>query len=75
VAEQIPPQQSKPRWPGASLALFIIGLLILVPSGLCTAIFIVGYPPAGLFFFLFGAVPMGAGGVLMWGALRARKRG
>jgi hypothetical protein len=75
MAENIPPQQSKPSWPGASLALFIIGLLVFVPSGLCTALFIVGYPPAGLFFLLFGAVPMSAGGLLVWSALKARGRG
>ena len=75
MAENTPPHQTKPSWPGASLALFIIGLLILVPLGLCTALFIVGYPPAGLFFLLFGAVPMGAGGLLVWGALKARQRG
>jgi hypothetical protein len=74
MAEQTPPQQSKKSWPGASLALFIIGLLILVPSGLCTALFIVGYPPAGLFFLLVGAVPMGVGALLVWGALKARRR-
>jgi len=75
MTEHTPPPQPKPSWPGASLALFIIGLLILVPSGLCTALFIVGYPPAGLAFLLMGGVPMGFGGLLVWGALKARKRG
>ena len=74
MADNSPPQQPKPSWPGASLALFIIGLLILVPSGLCTALFIVGYPPAGLVFLLMGTVPMGLGGLLVWGALKARRR-
>jgi hypothetical protein len=75
MTEQTPPLQPKPSWPGASLALFIIGLLILVPSGLCTALFMVGYPPGGLAFLLMGGVPMGLGGLLVWGALKARKRG
>ena len=73
MTEQTSPQP-KPSWPGASLRLFIVGLLILVPSGLCTALFIIGYPPAGFFFLLFGAVPMGAGALLVWGALKARHR-
>ena len=29
---------TKPHWTVASVALFVIGLLILVPSGLCTAV-------------------------------------
>ena len=72
MADDVPPQQSKPNWPGASLALFILGLLILVPSGLCTAFAIAAYPLGVLFFLMFGAVPMAMGGLLIWGALKAR---
>jgi hypothetical protein len=75
MSEEIPPQQAKRSWPGASLALFILGLVILGASGLCTASLIAAFPLGILFFLLFGAVPMAAGGVLIWGALKARSRG
>ena len=68
------PPQKKPSWPGASLALFILGLCILVPTGLCTAIAIVVYPLGILAFLIVGGIPMAMGGALMWGALRARHR-
>jgi hypothetical protein len=68
------PQQKKPSWPGASLALFILGLCILVPSGLCTAIAIGVYPLGILAFLIVGGIPMAMGGALIWGALRARSR-
>ena len=73
MSDNHPPQQSKPSWPGASLALFILGLCILVPSGLCTAIAIVAYPLGILVFLMFGGIPMAMGGALIWGALRARR--
>ena len=67
------PPQKKPSWPGASLALFILGLCILVPSGLCTAIAIVGYPPMIFVALMLGGIPMAMGAALIWGALRARR--
>ena len=70
---EVPPPQKKPSWPGASLALFILGLCILVPSGLCTAVAIVIYPPMIAVALLFGGIPMAMGGALVWGALRARR--
>ena len=73
MADEGPPQQKKPSWPGASLALFILGLCMLVPSGLCTAIAIVVYPLGILVFLLLGGIPMAMGGALIWGALRARR--
>ncbi len=36
-----PEQQPKPRGAGA-IALIVIGLLILIPSGLCTSLFAIG---------------------------------
>jgi hypothetical protein len=72
MAEQTPPQPKK-SWPGASLALFILGLCILVPSGLCTATAIVIYPPAVLVSLMLGGVPMAIGAALVWGAMRARR--
>ena len=72
MPDEVPPQH-KPSWPGASLALFILGLCILVPSGLCTAVAIAAYPPALLIFLLFGGIPIAMGAALVWGALRARR--
>jgi hypothetical protein len=34
--------QSESRWTGSAFALVVIGLLILIPSGLCTGVFGVG---------------------------------
>ena len=36
------PPPTGPRWTGAAIALFSIGLLILIPSGLCTGAFGIG---------------------------------
>jgi len=73
MSDNHPPQQKKPSWPGASLALFILGLCILVPSGLCTTIAIVVYPFGILVFLMLGGIPMAMGAALIWGALRARR--
>jgi hypothetical protein len=72
MTDDVPPQK-KPSWPGASLALFILGLCILVPSGLCTTIAIVVYPFGILVFLMLGGIPMAMGAALIWGALRARR--
>lgn len=52
---QTPAPRSKPRWTGVSIALFVIGLLILVPSGLCSGMVLLsmlgslpGYPAPGI---------------------------
>ena len=74
MTETIPPPPPKPSWPGGSLALFILGLCILVPSGLCTATAIVVYPLGIVAFVIVGGIPMAMGGALVWGALRARRR-
>lgn len=85
---QLPPQ---PRWGIISVALMVIGLLILVPSGLCTAL--LGIPAlisivASMFtgnvgdamstlgmVATVGGIPVVIGGVLVFAALRLRKRG
>ena len=36
------PPHTEPKWTGFASALFAIGLLILIPSGLCTSIFGLG---------------------------------
>jgi hypothetical protein len=80
---QLPPQ---PRWGVISVALMIIGLLILVPSGLCTGIMGLG---ALLSVFsgnlgsamstlsmvaVVGGIPVVIGGVLVFAALKLRRR-
>jgi hypothetical protein len=74
--------QRRPHWTFISVALFMLGLLILIPSGLCTALmgsFMVvensNFDPSGiLLLLLFGGIPMAAGAVLIWAGLKARTR-
>ena len=79
------PPTSRPRWTFISVALFILGLLILVPSGLCTVIFggLILIEPDGspgellsitLMVLMFGVVPMAVGALLVWAGLKARPR-
>lgn len=84
MAENTPQQQSKPSWTFISVALVVIGLIILLPSGLCTAVF--GFftivesfsqnvdLSSVLMVLLFGGLPMLVGWVLVWARLRARAR-
>ena len=73
----------KKRWTFISVALVVIGLLILVPAGLCTAVF--GFFTVVesfgqdvdlsfvLMVLLFGGLPMLVGWVLVWAGLKARR--
>ena len=74
MSQSTNPQEPKPSWPGGSLALFILGLCILIPTGLCTAIAIVVYPLGIVAFLIVGGIPAAMGAALVWGALRARRR-
>jgi len=76
-------EATPPRWTGAAIALLILGLLILLPSGLCTvvvggSIIIEGLPYGDLsgipIVLIYGGVPVAMGAVLVWGALKARRR-
>ena len=82
MSQQPPPPRTRPRWTAVSVGLFVLGLLILVPSGLCTAvlggsIIIEGLPHGDLsgipIVLIYGGVPMAMGAVLVWGALKARR--
>jgi hypothetical protein len=66
-----------------SVALLILGLLILIPSGLCTAllggsIIVEGLPYGDLtgipIVLLYGGPPIAVGVALIWAALKARRR-
>ena len=80
----LPPQ---PKWGVLSLTLMIIGLLILVPSGLCSGLFGIGALTGLLtgnvsealsslaLVLMVGAIPVAIGGALVFVALRMRGRG
>jgi hypothetical protein len=82
MSQDTAPQQGKPRWTGIAIALFVLGLLILVPSGLCTAL--IGLPFAfsslgdadsqmASMILLFGGVPMALGAALVYAGLKSRR--
>jgi hypothetical protein len=65
-----PSVPSRPRRRGTSIALICIGLLILVPSGLCTVVFSGAGPLAAL----IGGPPIAIGAaLLLWGLKRDRR--
>jgi hypothetical protein len=80
---QTPPGEMRPRWTGASIALFVLGLLIFLPSALCTLI-LGGYSVfeafrtadlSGLFAMLMmGGVPAAIGAALVYAGLKIRRR-
>jgi hypothetical protein len=80
------PEPPKPKWTGAAITLFAIGLLIFVPSGLCTGIFGIGaLVDAGssngidygvlLMALIVGGIPMLVGFLFIRLGLKERKRG
>ena len=75
---QADPQASPPRWTFISIALFVLGLLILVPAGLC-AVFVAAEessdPDLLVLILAFSAIPIAAGVALVYAALKIRPRG
>jgi len=77
----------KPHWSALAVVLLVIGLLILIPSGLCTGIFGIGAlydmftssSSEGFSILLealvFGAIPIAIGGALVYAAFRVRRGG
>ena len=77
-----PEQTPRRRWTASAIALLVFGLVILVPSGLCTAYLGI----MGLFFggndtadivtmaLFYGAPFLLIGGILVWLAFRVRKQ-
>ena len=75
----VPPQAPPPHWTFISGALFAIGLLILIPSGLCTAFFGVmslggGDPSFLMMALMVGALPIAIGLGLVYAGLNTRRR-
>jgi len=82
----VPPLPSgKPKWRAGAVAMLVVGLLILIPSGLCTGIFGVGAiydmvtssSNEGLSILLealmFGGIPLAIGGLLVLAAFKMRR--
>ena len=79
-----PPGQRR-QWGALSVTLLVIGLLILIPSGLCTGIFGIGAiygmltesPGEGLSILMealmVGGIPLAIGGILVYAGLQARR--
>ncbi|HTK80336.1 MAG TPA: hypothetical protein VL286_07835 [Rhizomicrobium sp.] len=77
----------KPHWSALAVVLLVIGLLILIPSGLCTGIFGIGalYDAVTssssegfsilLEALMFGAIPIAIGAALVYAAFKVRKAG
>jgi hypothetical protein len=93
VAEQLhaapdpgAPVARKPHWSALAIVLLVIGLLILIPSGLCTGVFAIGALlgalsaagtaiPTFLMTLVLGGIPTAIGAALVYAALRLRRRG
>ncbi|MGA9796929.1 MAG: hypothetical protein WBQ17_15505 [Rhizomicrobium sp.] len=80
-----PPTPPKPKWTGAAIAFMAIGLLIFIPSGLCTSVFGIGAlldggsngPNLSFLFvaLVVGGIPVLIGFIFIRLALKERKRG
>ncbi|HEV2561683.1 MAG TPA: hypothetical protein VGT78_06040 [Rhizomicrobium sp.] len=72
------------RWTAISLTIFVVGLLILIPSGLCTSIFGVAYLFGGgnldetlsmlVTVAMVGGIPMLIGFFMVWSGLALRRK-
>jgi hypothetical protein len=84
-----PGQFIPPAWSGRGVAPIAIGLLILIPSGLCSAFFGIAFLgdaltgtgeaaayARGLIWLvpMIGGPPMALGALLLWLGLRRRRR-
>ena len=67
-------EETRPAWTFVSAALFVIGLLVLVPSGLCSA-FAMAESGGRLltFVLIFGGVPIAIGAILVAVGLGIRR--
>lgn len=79
------PAGRKRQWGALSVTLMVIGLLILIPSGLCTGIFGIGAlydmftssSDEGLSILMealpIGGIPLAIGGILVYAGFQARR--
>ena len=79
MSQPDPLEAKKPRWTLVSVALFVIALLILIPTGLCIAlagILAIGDNDLSVIpsILLFAALPVLVGGAIIYSALKARRR-
>jgi hypothetical protein len=83
MSQPTPPERTRPRWTAISLALLILGLLILITSGLCTALLGGSIIAEGLLngdlsgipiVLIYGGPPIAAGTFFVWAALKTRRR-
>lgn len=84
-----PPPASSPgqrrQWGALSVTLLVVGLLILIPSGLCTGVFGIGAlydmftssssEGFGILMeaLVIGGFPLAIGGILVYAAFQARR--
>ena len=77
-----PSKTARPRWTAGAIAVLVIGLLILIPSGLCTGLLGIGELVSGtntavsnLFEdLLYGGPLILLGALLVYGAFRMRRK-
>lgn len=87
-AGPIQPPPSPKRWGCLAITLLVIGLLIVVPSGLCTGIFGIGAiydmmtsssPSEGMSVLvealMIGGIPLAIGAALVYAAFKVRTNG
>jgi hypothetical protein len=60
MSQQTPHERGERRWTFVSVALFVIGLLILIPSGLCTGLALLSMIGSVAGFTGLGLSPIGA---------------
>jgi hypothetical protein len=82
-----PPPPRPPRWGALAITLLVIGLLIAVPSGLCTGIFGIGAlydmmtssSNEGISILvealMIGGIPLAIGAALVYAAFKVRRNG
>jgi hypothetical protein len=76
------PKNSRLHWTVASVALLVIGLLIVVPSGLCTALgltYVISTQRGGdvsmaMMIVTMGGIPLAFGTALIFIGLKVRRR-
>jgi len=82
MSQPDPTKEKEVHWTVASIALFVIGLLILLPSGLCTALGLTyvfstlrdGDMSMAMMVVTIGGIPTVLGAALVYAGLKSRRR-